>query len=74
MALLTTIALILGLWCAAALVTVALYAALRTLYVRRQRARVPLRPRSPGAARASGEHAGRTSRQRRRVRHRSVRR
>lgn len=45
MALLTNLAVILGLWCAAALATAALYALVRTLYVRRRRARMPLRPR-----------------------------
>ncbi|MEU9374211.1 hypothetical protein AB0D94_10615 [Streptomyces sp. NPDC048255] len=38
MAVLTTIALILGAWCAASVVTAALYAALRSHQVRRQRA------------------------------------
>ncbi|MFZ3474699.1 hypothetical protein ACODT3_02575 [Streptomyces sp. 4.24] len=45
MALLTTLAVILVVWCAAGLATATLYAAVRTRHVRRQRARVPLRPR-----------------------------
>nr|WSX49838.1 hypothetical protein OG409_13310 [Streptomyces sp. NBC_00974] len=45
MTLLTTLAVILGVWCAAALAAVALYAVLRRRYDRRQRARIPLRPR-----------------------------
>ncbi|MDX3534559.1 hypothetical protein PV721_09280 [Streptomyces sp. MB09-01] len=39
MAVLTTIAVILGAWCAAAVATAALYAVLRARHVRRQRAR-----------------------------------
>ncbi|WP_404962240.1 hypothetical protein [Streptomyces sp. 147326] len=39
MAVLTTIAVILGAWCAAGVATAALYAALRARHVRRQRAR-----------------------------------
>ncbi|MFJ6754577.1 MULTISPECIES: hypothetical protein [unclassified Streptomyces] len=39
MAVLTTIAVILGAWCAAALATAALYVVLRARHVRRQRAR-----------------------------------
>ncbi|WP_407841108.1 hypothetical protein ACE1OC_39560 [Streptomyces sp. DSM 116496] len=38
MAVLSTILVILGAWCAASVATVALYAALRRLHVRRQRA------------------------------------
>ncbi|MGW6706532.1 hypothetical protein ACWGDE_16785 [Streptomyces sp. NPDC054956] len=43
MALLTMIAVILGVWLAAGIATAALYAVLRSLHVRRQRALTPTR-------------------------------
>ncbi|WP_327250617.1 hypothetical protein [Streptomyces sp. NBC_01244] len=53
MAVLSTILVILGAWCAASVVTAALYAALRRLHVRRQRVTAAL-PDAARAARCAG--------------------
>ncbi|MCX5409555.1 hypothetical protein OHA37_37570 [Streptomyces sp. NBC_00335] len=53
MAVLSTILLILGAWCAASLATVAAYAAIRRLHVRRQRAASA--PVGAGAARGRAQ-------------------
>ncbi|WP_327308844.1 hypothetical protein OG730_39610 [Streptomyces sp. NBC_01298] len=53
MAVLSTILLVLGAWCAASLATVAAYAAVRGLHVRRQRAAASA-PVGAGAARGDG--------------------
>lgn len=53
MAVLSTILVILGAWCAASVVTAALYAALRRLHVRRRRVTAAL-PDAVGTARCAG--------------------
>ncbi|MCP3757907.1 hypothetical protein [Streptomyces sp. TBY4] len=60
MAVLSTILMILGAWCAAGVLTAGLYAALRRLHVRRQRA-AAVRPGGPVAA-ARGARPGRAGR------------
>ncbi|MFE4636891.1 hypothetical protein ACFRJ1_26380 [Streptomyces sp. NPDC056773] len=61
MAVLRTILMILGAWCAAGVLTAGLYAALRRLHVRRQRAAAAVRPGGPVAA-ARGARPGRAGR------------
>ncbi|MFE9629552.1 hypothetical protein [Streptomyces sp. NPDC006463] len=57
MAVLTTIVVVLGAWCAVSVITAALYSAVRACHVRRQRAMASVLDRTAGRCASAAEPA-----------------